>query len=77
MRRTLLVAGILGAAALFAGSAATVPAQHHAAARQALNPQPLPPGRAEQLNPQPLPPGIRVTLNPQPLPPGFLPPNPI
>ena len=38
----------------------------------ALNPQPLPPGRAP--NPQPLPPGMKaqskVQVNPQPLPPG-------
>ena len=40
----------------------------------ALNPQPLPPGRAfrSMLNPQPLPPGraFQTMLNPQPLPPG-------
>jgi hypothetical protein len=38
-----------------------------AAAKVALNPQPLPP--IEALNPQPLPPFEEVGLNPQPLPP--------
>lgn len=41
---------------------------------QALNPQPIPPGRGviQALNPQPIPPGRGViqALNPQPIPPG-------
>ena len=37
---------------------------------RAINPQPLPPGRAGAINPQPLPPGRAGAINPQPLPPG-------
>jgi hypothetical protein len=37
---------------------------------RALNPQPIPPGKANELNPQPIPPGTVRALNPQPIPPG-------
>jgi len=40
---------------------------------QALNPQPIPPGRRQALNPQPIPPGRQQALNPQPIPPGTTP----
>ena len=41
----------------------------------ALNPQPIPPGKIHALNPQPIPPGKPRSLNPQPIPPGKTPPG--